>query len=98
MSSFGVKNVLRRDIVTQDIFFDKSKEIVDYLNIKNPQFYYAHIDTDMLSEKRHLYTGDCTPIEIKDCMKQRLIVFKPNSTEVVCCSHLRLLTLYRYRF
>ena len=34
MSSFGVKNVLRRDIVTQDIFFDTSEEIVDYLHIK----------------------------------------------------------------
>ena len=47
----------------------------------------------MLAEKRHLYTGDCTPIEIKGCMKQQLIVFKPNSTELVCreylcdCSH-----------
>ena len=36
MSSFEVKNVLRRDTVTQDISFDKSEEIVDYLNIKNP--------------------------------------------------------------
>ena len=61
MSSFGVKTVLRRDIVAQDIFFGKCENNVDYLNIKNPQFYYAHIDTDMLAEKRHLYTGDCTP-------------------------------------
>ena len=73
MSSFGVKNVLRRDIVTQNIFFDKSEEIVDYLNIKNPQFYHAPIDIDMLAEKIHLYTGDCTPIEVKGCMKQHLI-------------------------
>ena len=93
MSSLGVKNFLQRDIVTLDIFFDKSKEITDYLNIKNPQFYYAHIETDMLAEKRHLFTGDCTPIEIKGCMKQHLIVLKPNSTEIVCreylcdCSH-----------
>ena len=71
-SSFGVKNVLRRDIVTQDIFFDKSE---DYLNIKNPQFHYAHIDIDILAEKRHLYTGGCTPIEIKGCMEQHLTVF-----------------------
>ena len=61
MSRFGAKNVLRRDIVTQDIFFDKSEDIVDYLNIKNPRFCYAHIDTDMLAKKRHLYTGDCAP-------------------------------------
>ena len=36
MPSFEVKNVLRRDIVTLDIFFDTSEEIVDYLHIKNP--------------------------------------------------------------
>ena len=80
MSSFGIKNILRRDFV-------------NYLNIKNPQFYYAHVNSDMLIEKRHLYTGDYTPIEIKRCMKQCLIVFKPNWTKIVCreylcdCSH-----------
>ena len=79
ISSFGVKNALRRDIVTQDIFFDKSEETFDYLSIKNPQFHYAHIGTGMLAEKRHPYTGDCTPIENKGCMKQHLIVFKPSS-------------------
>ena len=51
------------------MFFDKNEEIVDYLNIKNPKFYYAHIETDMLAEKRHLYTGDCTPTEIKRLYK-----------------------------
>ena len=29
MSSFGVNNVLRRDIAIQDIFVDTSEEIVD---------------------------------------------------------------------
>ena len=29
MSSFGVNNVLRRDIVTQDVFFDTREEIID---------------------------------------------------------------------
>ena len=88
MPSFGVKNVLRRDIVTQDVFFDKSEEIVDYLNIKNPQFYYANIDTDMLAEKRHLYTGDCIPIESKYCLKQHFIVFKSNLTKIVSREYL----------
>ena len=31
MSSFGVKNVLRKDIVTHNVFFNKSEEVVDYL-------------------------------------------------------------------
>ena len=93
MSSFGVQNALRRDIVTQDFFFDKSEKIVDYPNINNPQFCYGHIDNDMLAQKRHLYTGDCTPKQIKGCMIQHLIVSKSNSTELVCreylcdCSH-----------
>ena len=36
MSSFGVKNALRRDIVTQNVFCDSGKEIVEYLHIKKP--------------------------------------------------------------
>ena len=51
MSSFGVKNVLRKDIATQDIFFDTSEEIVDYLHIKNPQFFYASINPGLLARK-----------------------------------------------
>ena len=65
MSSFGVKNVLWRDIVTQDIFFGKSKEIVDYLNIKNPQFCYAHIDTDMLAKKDTFIQGIVQTLKLK---------------------------------
>lgn len=68
VSNFGFKNALRRDIVTQDIFFDKSEEI----NIRKSQFCYAHINTGMLAKKRYFYTGDWAPIEIKDCMKQEL--------------------------
>lgn len=33
LSSFGAKSVLRHDIVSRDIFFNKSEEIVDYLSI-----------------------------------------------------------------
>ena len=61
MSSFGVKNVMRRDIVAQDIFFEKSKEIADYLNIKNPQFYYAHMLILTCLLKKHLYKGIVHP-------------------------------------
>lgn len=34
MSSFGTRNVLRRDTVTQDVFFNQSESIVDYLTVK----------------------------------------------------------------
>ena len=84
MSSFGVKNALRRDSVTQDIFLDASEEIVDYLHIKNPQFYYASIDPGLLTPKRHDYNEHGESIEIKGCMKQHLFVYKPNSTEIMC--------------
>ena len=84
MSSFGVKNVLRRDIITHDIFFDTGEEIVDYLHIKNPQFYYAHIDAEYLSRKRRDYMEHVEPIEIADCMKQHIFVYNPNSKEIMC--------------
>ena len=87
-SSFGVKNVLRRDIVTQDIFFDISKEIVDYLHIKNTQFYSASIDTRLLARKRHDYKKHGESIEIKGCMKKYLLVYRPNSTQITCREHL----------
>ena len=37
MLSFGVKNILRKNIVTYDAFFNTSEDIVDYLTIKCPQ-------------------------------------------------------------
>ena len=32
MSVFEIKNILRKEIVTYNIFFDESEDIVDYLN------------------------------------------------------------------
>ena len=65
MSNFRVKNVLRRNTVTQDVFFDSSREIIEYLHIKNPQFYYFYyccIDYDFLGLKRNNYTKQVLPI------------------------------------
>ena len=75
---------MRRDIVTQDIFFDTSGGIVDYLHIKNPRFYYASIDPGLLARKRHNYNEHGESIEIKGCIKQYLFVYKSNSTEIIC--------------
>ena len=36
MSSFRVKNVLRRDIETQDVFFDSSKEMLSIFTLRTP--------------------------------------------------------------
>ena len=40
MSPFGVKNILRKDIVAHDVFFNQSEEVVNYLSIKCPYFNY----------------------------------------------------------
>ena len=82
MSSFGVKNVFRRDIVTHDIFLDTREEIVDYLHIKNPQFYYAHIDAEYLSRQKRDYMEHVEPIEIAGCMKQHMFLYTPNSKDI----------------
>lgn len=49
MSNFGVKNVLRKDIVTYDVFFNNSNDMVEYLESKNPQYYYVLFLLKMLS-------------------------------------------------
>ena len=76
MSSFGVKNVLRHDIVTQDVFFNTSEEIYDYLTIKNTNYYYENISAEILAKKRG---GKKVSKEIPNCMKQHLMVFAPNT-------------------
>ena len=38
MSNFGVKNILRHDIFTQDIFFNDSESIDNYIAQKKPKF------------------------------------------------------------
>ena len=85
MSSFGCKNVLRRDIVTQDVtcIFDTSEVMVDHLHIKNPQVYYATIDSQLLAQKRHALNETFDPISIPGCMKKHLMVFTPNTKEVM---------------
>ena len=88
MSSFGVKNVLRKDIVTHNVFFNKSEEVVEYLQIKCPQFSYTHLPSDEVVKSR---IKNSEPLIIKDCMKQHLMVFTENEP-VLCkeylCSYL----------
>ena len=80
MSSFGVKNVLRKDIVTYDIFFNKSEDIVDYLTIKCPQFKYKHFPSEEIVKS---LVAQNDSMVITDCMKQHLLIFTPN--EPVFC-------------
>ena len=55
MSSFGVKNNLRMDIITNDIYFDKVKNFKSMCTLKSAKFYYARIEPDLLNWKRYKY-------------------------------------------
>ena len=41
MLSWGVQNILMKDIVTRDLLFNSSEAIADYFSKRNPQFCYA---------------------------------------------------------
>ena len=84
MSSFAVKNILRKDIVTHHVFFNNSCDMADYLASKNPQYYYSTIPVESLVMTRQM---DNNPIEILSCMKQHLIVFRPKK-EIFCKEYL----------
>ena len=49
MWSFGVKNILMKDIVTRDILFNSSEPITDYLSKRNPQSCYANIPAESVT-------------------------------------------------
>ena len=80
MPSFAVKNILRHDIVTQDVFFNTSEETCDYFTIKNPNFCYKTISAEILAKKRGKTK---VSKEILNCMKQHLMVFARNTDEKI---------------
>ena len=64
VSSFGMKNVLRKDIVT--VFFNSASEMVGYLESKNPQYFYKSIPAkDVVLARQRKATP---PIEVKGCI------------------------------
>ena len=75
MSSSGVKNILRKDIITYDVFFKTSEDIVDYITIKCPQFNYTNLPSNDVV-KSPISQNDA--MIIMDCMKQHLKIFAPN--------------------
>ena len=52
MSSFGAKNILRHNIITQDVFFNESDSIVNYLATKKPDYSYTHVSALEIVTKR----------------------------------------------
>ena len=84
MSSFGIKNILRKDIVKYDVFFNNSSNMAEYLSSKNPQYYYTTIPVESLVLARQ---NAGNPIELPSCMKQHLIIFKPKE-QIFCKEYL----------
>ena len=80
MLSFGVKNVLRHDIVTQDIIFNNSQSIVKYLPQKKPWSSYMHVPALEETAKR---CEEVKPFDIKNCMKQHMMVFQADKNVIL---------------
>lgn len=74
MSSFGVKNIVRHDIVTKDVFFSNSETIVNYLSAKKPEYSYTHLPADEIALKR--FNNERQGQVISQCMKQHLFVYQ----------------------
>ena len=90
ISSFSVKNILRKDIVTQDVFFNNFCDMVEYLASKNPQYYYNIIPAKIVVLARQ---KDGSRIEIQGCMKQHFIIFKSDE-KYICLEYLRDCTFF----
>ena len=65
-------------------FFNKSEEVVNYLEIKCPHFSYTHLPSDDVVKSK---IENIESRIIKDCMKQYLMVFT-KSEPVLCKEYL----------
>ena len=87
MSSFGVKSILRKDIVTGDVWYKNSEEMCKHLRKVQPErtkgdktMIYQHLDPVKIDAKR--MTRPQLPIA--GCMKQHLFDYKPGSKKILC--------------
>ena len=80
MWSFGVKNILRHDIVTQDIFFNDSESIFNYLAQKKPEFSYTHVPALEMTAER---CEEAKTFDIKNHMRQHMMVFETGKNVIL---------------
>ena len=85
MSHFGVKSILRRDVIGLDQWLVDSKEMCQYLRFRNEErMVYSNIDPKLvnkgMSKKKE--------IKIKGCMLGHLFVYEPNSTKILINEYL----------
>ena len=79
MSSFGVKAILKRDIVSHDCWFESSNDICEYLSSRcDSSMSYTNLDTKSIDEKRQNKEGH----KIKGCMFQHIFECVPHSKTV----------------
>ena len=79
MSSFGVKSILRRDIIGLDVWFGNSTEMCDYLGLhEDPRISYSVISQAEVDKKRMARTEK----KIDGCMIKHLFKYKPNDHTV----------------
>ena len=72
MSSFGVKSIIRKDIVTHDVWFDSAEDISDYLKRRNNgRMEYTAINQETVNQKRRNVREG---LKITGCMRMHLLI------------------------
>ena len=79
MSGFGVKSILKRDIIGLDVWFGDSRDICEYLDMrKDPRICYSVIDQAAVDRKRI----EKKARKIAGRMVKHLFDYKPGESEI----------------
>ena len=79
VSSFGVKAILRRDIVSHDCWFESSNDICEYPSSRcDSRMSYTNLNPKSIEEKRQNKEGH----KIKGFMSQHIFEHVPNAKTV----------------
>ena len=77
MSGFGVKSILKRDIIGLDVWFGDSRDICEYLDMrKDPRMSYSVIDQAAVHRKRM----EKKARKIDGCIVKHLFDYKPGES------------------
>ena len=80
MSSFGVKSILRWDVIAFDKWFENSEDIRSYLTQRyDDRMLYSLVDAESVDSSRQCKDA----IVINGCMVEHLFVFEPNSKNIL---------------
>ena len=70
----------QKRVYSKDALFQDSDSIVNYLATKKTDYSYTHVAALEVVTKRN---APHTPKEIKDCMKQHMVVFQSNKDVIL---------------